>query len=977
MTLSLTNQGFDYVAYYNGAYENADSLPALAQTGANSVELSLEYGIDPHSSTVYADSNYTDSLAALGASIRQAVALGQAVMVRPLIDFLKPSDLTGTPYSVGDWRTYYNPGAAGSATANTFFASYTTMILQEAQVAVANGATSLCIGTELDQITGPAYLGYWDTIINDLRTDDPSLKLTYAADWDDDQSPWQWGGTGLQAGTGNLATQVSFASQLDSIGIDEYAPISDAADPTLAQLVAGWTQTPTDPTSLAVTSGQSLIDYFEGVAAAIGKPLVFTELGYENATDAAAQPAGSSTNVADSNLQAELYQAFFEAWQKAGNSSLTGVYFWNWDPNAGEVGPGQGANFSPQGLPAQGIASDWFGSGPDVTFSAPTVGGSGQVTLSGAASDGVGVQSVEIFSGATDIGAASLNAATGAWTFATTLPIGRYSFTALATDADGKQASAIAPFVVSIAEPAAPTIGETLSGQTTIGASPIAPFSGVTIGDANSGAVDALSIALTGGGALAGPGLTYVSPDVYALATGSPAAVSAALQALVFTPAPGAPDTTATTTFALTDVSSAGTSANNSATTVADDNPAVAPVISGALGGQTTIGASPIAPFSGVTIGDANSGAVDALSIALTGGGALAGPGLANVSPGVYALATGSPAAVSAALQALVFTPALGAPDTTATTTFALTDVSSAGTNTSASGPSVVDVIPAVPTVTFNADISFSSRTSAMLTGSVADAFGLSSLDIYDGSQDLGAAEVNGDGSWSLAVDLPKGIYNAITAEATDIYGNTASTPAPYVLETGLAPPWTTYEGDYDASGNLTGEYLSTARGKTYLEDTVQTLANGEIVYDYTGGAFFNSQDYSSYIDVYTPQFSLARETLFNDDGSHTTTDDLNYQTVQALGDDTMTAAGEHETFRFDLNSGQETITDFAATGRGHDLLSLPMGLSYHLSEILRNASQVGDNAFIALGHSSSITLDNVAVSALSAADFQFHGPSA
>jgi len=40
MTLSLLNQGFDYVAYYNGAYENADSLPALAATGANSVELS-------------------------------------------------------------------------------------------------------------------------------------------------------------------------------------------------------------------------------------------------------------------------------------------------------------------------------------------------------------------------------------------------------------------------------------------------------------------------------------------------------------------------------------------------------------------------------------------------------------------------------------------------------------------------------------------------------------------------------------------------------------------------------------------------------------------------------------------------------------------------------------------------------------------------------------------------------------------------
>ena len=59
-------------------------------------------------------------------------------------------------------------------------------------------------------------------------------------------------------------------------------------------------------------------------------------------------------------MQAELYQAFFQAWQQAGNSSLTGVYFWNWDPNSAEVRPGQPANFSPQGLPAQGVATSWF-----------------------------------------------------------------------------------------------------------------------------------------------------------------------------------------------------------------------------------------------------------------------------------------------------------------------------------------------------------------------------------------------------------------------------------------------------------------------------------------------------------------------------------------------------------------------------------------------------------------------------------------
>src|SRR6202035_4719131 len=43
--LSLQYKGFDYVAFYNGAYENSDSPPSLAQTGANSIEATLDYGI--------------------------------------------------------------------------------------------------------------------------------------------------------------------------------------------------------------------------------------------------------------------------------------------------------------------------------------------------------------------------------------------------------------------------------------------------------------------------------------------------------------------------------------------------------------------------------------------------------------------------------------------------------------------------------------------------------------------------------------------------------------------------------------------------------------------------------------------------------------------------------------------------------------------------------------------------------------------
>ncbi len=351
MPFSLTLRGFNYTSYYNGAYENADSLSDLAATGANTVALNIEYGIDVNNSTVYTDANFTDSLTVLGDTIREATADGLSVMVRPLIDFLQPA-LIGS-YSVGDWRSYYNP-----TDASAFFASYKAMIVDEATVAQANGATSLCIGTELDQLTGPAYLSQWTDIISAVRAVFTG-KLTYSADWNDAVSPWQ-GQHGLPAGTGDLATQVSFWNQLDYVGIDVYAPLSDAANPTLTDLVNGWTQTTTDSVTLAVTCKKSLISYFESVAATTGKPLLFTELGYESASDAASQPAGSSTNVFDPSLQASLYQAFFNAWSASGDTSLAGVYFWNWDPNAAEVGPTNGANFSPQGLPAQTVTTAEF-----------------------------------------------------------------------------------------------------------------------------------------------------------------------------------------------------------------------------------------------------------------------------------------------------------------------------------------------------------------------------------------------------------------------------------------------------------------------------------------------------------------------------------------------------------------------------------------------------------------------------------------
>ena len=308
----------------------------MVQTGANSIEATLDYGIDAQTSQVVADPNYTDSLGALGNTIAQAESLGLSVMVRPLIDFLNPTE--SAPYSVGQWRADYQPTNVA-----TFFASYQQMIVAEAEVAQANGAQMLSIGAELDQLTGPQYLPYWTDIINAVHSVF-SGALTYSANWD-------------------TANEVSFWSQLNYEGIDCYIPLSNAQNPTLQQLINGWlnpaTQA-TNPGAYAEIGNQSPIQYFENLAQQSGKPLIFTELGYANDTGAAADPPASG-NSPDPALQAALYQAFFQAWQQSGSSSLAGAYFWEWDPNGStsNVGPNIDS-FSPQNSPAQAQATAGF-----------------------------------------------------------------------------------------------------------------------------------------------------------------------------------------------------------------------------------------------------------------------------------------------------------------------------------------------------------------------------------------------------------------------------------------------------------------------------------------------------------------------------------------------------------------------------------------------------------------------------------------
>ena len=370
-----------------------------------------------------------------------------------------------------------------------------------------------------------------------------------------------------------------------------------------------------NPTDMTVFNGKVL---FDGVDTSNLSGLWVTDGTADGTQELVAEATGASSGLDPTAMIALGNEVLFSGLDAAGHSGL-----WVTDGTANGTrellaeAPGATTR-DPQGLSPNDFTVfngevfffgfDQFGRGQLWETNGINAAGTQMLTVTGASTTfGLSPLNLEVYDGQLLFEGLNNKGLRGLWT-----TDGTSLGTQEITPSSGVWSFGLNPVDLTALTPGAavaPTIAGTVSGQTTTSEAPVRPFAHATIGDANVGATDTLTITLGGAGGtlIDGTGfssLTTVSAGVYRL-SGTAGAITSELDALIFTPTAGAPNTTSTTTFTLSDLSSAnGAPAVDSTTNVIDSDPAVALVTGDMFWQNASTGQGSIWDMSGSALVD-------------------------------------------------------------------------------------------------------------------------------------------------------------------------------------------------------------------------------------------------------------------------------------------------------------------------------------------------------------------------------------
>lgn len=299
------------IHHAHGCVEQAGTmLGQIADLGADTVLIS-NAGYQEHagSESFKIDPAVTPSNEQWQEIFRIAHANGLRVILMPMILL---SDPRGT-----EWRGVISPPSW-----DDWFEQYRRFLLHFARIAAEGKVEVLMVGSEL--VSTETYTDHWRQVIREVRKVFPG-KLTYSANWDHYKV-------------------IEFWDELDLVGMTSYYKLSAKPNPSLESLQRAW-----EPLKEGLLRWQ----------AKIGKPLLFTEVGWCSQEGASIEPWNyyyhQTATAAGMEEQRRCYRAFIETWKET--PQVGGIIWWEWTNTPGGKGD---FNYTPKGKTAELELRRWF-----------------------------------------------------------------------------------------------------------------------------------------------------------------------------------------------------------------------------------------------------------------------------------------------------------------------------------------------------------------------------------------------------------------------------------------------------------------------------------------------------------------------------------------------------------------------------------------------------------------------------------------
>jgi hypothetical protein len=290
-------------------------LDEIAATGADHVELVVAwYQRDVASVEIGDHPRFTAPESAVRAAIRDARAAGLRVLLFPIVRL-------EAVHGPNQWRGTLRPRDHAA-----WFRSYQARLVALARLAAEEKVSALSIGSELSTLDVDR--APWIGLAAEVRRVFPGL-LTYSGNWDH-------------------FDKVAIYDLVDLIGLCGYFSLADREEAARRAV----------PVEELARSWKALRANLERFSRSLGRPLLFTEIGYLSQRGAAAWPwEEGATQPVDLDEQRRCYAAFCRTWRDAPLEVLAGTYFWNWYGWGGAGSRG----YTPRGKPAADEIKLWFG----------------------------------------------------------------------------------------------------------------------------------------------------------------------------------------------------------------------------------------------------------------------------------------------------------------------------------------------------------------------------------------------------------------------------------------------------------------------------------------------------------------------------------------------------------------------------------------------------------------------------------------